>query len=183
MLTHNRAAYVRQRNRPYKSNILWQLYPMRSYSASRPQMTILCHHAHNLSCRLMRFGAQSFWKDWCHSALWHAQDLVHFEIAASRLSNLVCFNRPKYSAHKDAGSNVAQCSLHDCQPQAQRQSVAKVECRLFHQHIQVSAHSSKYQALSFMDRRAQTHTTHALDANDIMPETAALFLCFIECKN
>lgn len=46
------------------------------------------------------------------------------------LAPLVCLDRPEDPPHKHAGSNVAQRSLHDCQPQTQRQCVAKVECGL-----------------------------------------------------
>ena len=51
---------------------------------------------------------------------------------ATSLHLSVCLDCPEDPPHKDAGSNVSQCSLHDCQPQAQCQCIAKVECRLHH---------------------------------------------------
>ena len=55
------------------------------------------------------------------------------------LAPLIRLDRPEDPPHKHAGSNVAQRSLHDCQPQTQRQCVAEVECGL-----QQSPHITQY---------------------------------------
>lgn len=45
----------------------------------------------------------------------------------SQQSASIRLDSPEDSPHKHAGSNIAQGSLHDSQPEAQRECVAKVE--------------------------------------------------------
>ena len=63
----------------------------------------------------------------CKSQLHLAVHLLLQMPMASQQTASIRLDSPEDSPHKHASSNVAQSSLHDCQPKAQRERVAKVE--------------------------------------------------------